>query len=420
MNDYRNPYENNGQQDLNSGTFGNGSGYYSSSGGYYGSPTPKKPKKSGGSAKVVIASLLAAVIGAVGGGVCTATLLNKPAAAQSSGSTSKLNASSVNISVDESVGSIAQAVAEKCTASVVGIRTTASSQNFFFGETESDGGSGSGVVYSEDGYIITNYHVISAAVESTGKSKIDVYFGSVDTEPYEATVIGYSISSDLAVIKVNATGLTPVELGNSDDLKVGQYAVTIGAPGGLEFMGSVTYGIISGLDRVVSSDSDVKLIQTDAAINPGNSGGALLDTNGRLIGINSSKIVSTEYEGMGFSIPVNTVIEKCRSIIERQNDPESYVGITLSKKYTESVLKYYGYPAGAVVQSVDDNSPAKSAGISRGDIITAFGSTEVTSYSRLEELIRESKPGDKVKVTLYRSGKSYTVELTIGSNNSNK
>lgn len=417
MNEYRNSYENNGSDDLNSSTF-SGQNYYGPSGGYYGSP--KRPKKkSGGNGKVIIAALLAAVIGTVSGGFITATLFKANSASDSKTpeSNSRLNASNININVDESVDSVAQAVAEKCTGSVVGIRTTTSTQNFFFGESESDGGTGSGVVYSENGYIITNYHVISAAVESTGKSRIDVYFDNVNTEPYEASVVGYSISADLAVLKINATGLTAIELGNSDDLKVGQYAVTIGAPGGLEFMGSVTYGIISGLDRVVSSDSEVKLIQTDAAINPGNSGGALLDTQGRLIGINSSKIVSTEYEGMGFSIPVNTVVEKCRSIIERQNDPESYVGITFSKKYTEAVLSYYGYPAGAVVQSVDDNSPAKNAGINRGDIITAFGNTEITSYSQLEELIRESKPGDKITIKLYRSGKTYTTELTVGSNN---
>lgn len=419
MNDYRNPYENNNQSNLNSETFGGGSNFYGSSGGY-GTPKPPRKKRSG-SAKVIVAAFLAAVIGAVGGGIGTAYIISDNYSSQSnnSGSVAKLNPSNVSINVDETVGSVAQAVAEKCTNSVVGIRTTASTQNFFFGETESDGGSGSGVVYSEDGYIITNYHVISAAVESTGKSRIDVYFESLETEPYEASVVGYSISSDLAVLKINAIGLVPVELGDSDSLKVGQYAVTIGAPGGLEFMGSVTYGIISGLDRVVSSDSEVKLIQTDAAINPGNSGGALLDISGKLIGINSSKIVSTEYEGMGFSIPVNTVIEKCRNIIERQNEPESYVGITFSKKYNETVLKYYGYPVGAVVQSVDDNSPAKSAGISRGDIITSFNNTEITSYSKLEELIRESKPGDKVTVKLYRSGRTYSVNLTIGSNNNN-
>lgn len=418
MNEYNNSYGSDNQNDLNSGTFGTGTNNYYNQGVYYGAP--KRPKRNGkGTARVVVASLLAAVIGAVGGGVSTAMILDRSTSASQSGNgSSKLNTSNVNINVDENVGSVAQAVAEKCVNSVVGIRTTTSSQNFFFGESESEGGSGSGVVYSEDGYIITNYHVISSVVESSGKSRIDVYIGSADTEPYEASVVGYSISADLAVLKIDAKNLTPIELGNSDDLKVGQYAVTIGAPGGLEFMGSVTYGIISGLNRVVSSDSEVKLIQTDAAINPGNSGGALLDTNGRLIGINSSKIVSTEYEGMGFSIPVNTVIEKCRSIIERQNEPESYVGITLSKRYTESILKYYGYPAGAVVQSVDDNSPAKSAGISRGDIITAFGDKEITSYSQLEELIRESTPGSKVTVKVYRSGKTYIAELTIGSNNS--
>lgn len=436
MNDYRNPYEQ-GQsepEDVNSGTFGQNPAprnYYDPNSGYYsyaygsGSPAPQEPKppkrkrEGHSTGTVIVASLLAAVIGAVGGGVSAAVVARQNSGGASgsvSGSGSSVNTSNVSINVDETVGSVAQAVAQKCSQSVVGIRTTTSVQNFFYGTSESTG-EGSGVIYSSEGYIITNYHVISSAVEATGSSRIDVYVGSAESEPYQAEVIGYNISSDLAVIKISADGLTPIELGDSDDLQVGQYAVTIGSPGGLEFMGSVTYGIISGLDRVVSTDSEVKLIQTDAAINPGNSGGALLDTKGRLIGINSSKIAATEYEGMGFAIPVNTVVEKCRQIIEKKDAPEPYVGLTVSKKYTQSVLNYYGYPAGAVVQSVDSGSPAEKAGLQRGDIITEFAGKTVSSYSLLEELIGESEPGSTVSVKLYRSGRYHTTDLTIGSNN---
>ena len=154
-----------------------------------------------------------------------------------------------------------------------------------------------------------------------------------------------------------------MELGDSSDLKVGQNVITIGAPGGLEFMGSVTYGIISGLDRTVSTNSALKLIQTDAAINPGNSGGALLDTSGKLIGINSSKIASVEFEGMGFAIPVNTVKEKCDKIISRKNDSQAYLGVSISSTNTNEVLSFYFYPSGAVVSSVAEGSPADNAGI---------------------------------------------------------
>ena len=248
-------------------------------------------------------------------------------------------------------------------------------------------------------------------------SKIEVFTDTLDSDSYEATVVGYNISTDLAVIKINAKGLTPAEFSDSSKLKVGQYVITVGNPGGLEFMDSVTYGVISGLNRVVSSDSDVKLIQTDAAINPGNSGGALVNTKGQLVGINSSKIVSEEFEGMGFAIPSNTVAEICKNIIEKQNDPEPYLGISVSEKYNSSVLKYYGYPSGAVVSSVADGSPADNAGLAKGDIITEFGGTKITEYSMLESLLQKCKPGDQVSVKIYRSGRYYSTTVTIGSNN---
>lgn len=372
---------------------------------------PEKPKKSitdktYSATVVIIAVVLAAVIGAVSG-IAAVKLGGKDTPAPVTP-----NTSNISINVDEDAASIAQAVAQKASGSVVGIRTTTSVMNFFGGSSESVG-SGSGVVYTSDGYIITNYHVIEAAVES---GMIEVFVDNKNTEPYEAKVIGYNISTDLAVLKIDATGLTPIEIGTSKDLKVGQYVVTIGSPGGIEFMGSVTYGIISGLEREVSSSNSVPLIQTDAAINPGNSGGALLDAEGKLIGINSAKIVAEEYEGMGFAIPVDTVVQKCESIIKKQNQPEPYTGITISERYTAQVLSYYGFPSGAVVLSVDDNSPASEAGITRGDIITKFNGVEITDYEILNELIRECDPNTSVPLTIYRSGRTYDIEITIKAN----
>ena len=182
-------------------------------------------------------------------------------------------------------------------------------------------------------------------------------------------------------------------------------------------MDSVTYGVISGLDRVVSSDSDIGLIQTDAAINPGNSGGALVDATGKLVGINSSKIVSEEFEGMGFAIPSNEAVEICEKIIAKENSPEPYIGITISEKYTAEVLKFYGYPTGAVVLSVYSGSPAYEAGLRKGDIITEFSGTEITEYTVLEKLMSNCKPNQKVNLKLYRSGRYYTTTITVGSNN---
>lgn len=388
---------------------------------------PKKAKKGHSTWVVIISSLLAAIIGATSGVLGMGSVLGiswlfsgddtTPTTSEGVSEIFNNNKDNVTIKVDENASSIAEAVAKKCTDSVVGIRTTTSVSGFF-GGTQEQSGDGSGVVYTSDGYIITNYHVIADAV-SGQNSKIDVFIGTDGSKSYPATVVGYNISCDLAVIKINVKGLTPMEIGNSDDLSIGQYVVTIGAPGGLEFIGSVTYGIISGLDRTVSTNTGLKLIQTDAAINPGNSGGALLDSNGKLIGINSSKIASVEYEGMGFAIPVNTVKEKCDKIIAREGTAQPYFGVSISSTYTSEVLELYGYPTGAVVSSVADGSPADKAGIVRGDIITEFNGTKIKEYTEFGEFLLDCKPNDTVKITIYRSGKYYTVNVKLASDSSN-
>lgn len=377
----------------------------------------KKPKSSHSTAVVIIASVLAAIIGAVSGIVFMGSAFKLETSTSQTQQEVTGSKNNVNINVDETVTSIAEAVSKKCTESVVGIRTTTSVASFF-GQSQNQSGEGSGVIYSSDGYIITNYHVIGDAVESSN-SKIDVFIGDSNSKSYSASVVGYNVSCDLAVIKIDASGLTPIELGNSDELNVGQYVITIGAPGGLEFMGSVTYGIISGLDRTVSTDSTLKLIQTDAAINPGNSGGALLNAEGKLIGINSSKIVSESYEGMGFAIPVNNVKEICDKIISRKSDGQPYLGVSISNTYTSEVLAFYGYPSGAVVSSVADGSPADKVGIERGDIITEFNGTAITEYTVLSDAMYECEPNDTVSIKIYRSGRYYTVNVKLTSDTSN-
>lgn len=380
---------------------------------FYNPPPKPKKKRSYGLGVIITACILSAIIGATSGAV-TAFFTAKNN--EGSAPAKDYSSNNVNIEIEETAESVAVAVAKKLENSVVGIRTTTSVISFFGGSQEATG-EGSGVIYTSDGYIITNYHVIQNAVESATPSKIEVFIGNTDGDHHEASVIGYNIASDLAVLKINATGLTPVEIGDSSALKVGQQVVSIGNPGGLEFMGSVTFGIISGLDRQISSSSGVKLIQTDAAINPGNSGGALLDTTGKLVGINSSKIVAEEYEGMGFAIPVNTVVERCEKIISRKDSPEAYVGINISETYTADVLRYYGFPTGAVVLSVDSDSPAQSAGIRKGDIITAFNGTEITEYTLFTDMLRDCEPDSKISLEIYRSGRYYTTTLTVASNN---
>ena len=385
----------------------------------YGYKPPKsqrsKSQKKYGAGVVIVAALLAAVVGAVSG-IAAVGINKSDSKADTAPTVSNVSGQNVNINIDETAESVVEAVAKKVTPSVVGIRTTTSVTNFFGGSSESTG-EGSGVVYSSDGYIITNYHVVSGAISNKSASKIEVFVDSLDLDSYEASVVGYNINTDLAVLKINASGLTAAEFTDSSDLKVGQYVITVGNPGGLEFMDSVTYGVISGLDRVVSSDSEVKLIQTDAAINPGNSGGALVNVKGQLVGINSSKIVSEEFEGMGFAIPSNTVKEICQKIIEKQNDPEPYIGVTISEKYTASVLQYYGYPTGAVISSVAEGSPAENAGLQKGDIITEFAGKTISDYTVLGETLEDCKPNDKVSVKIYRGGRYYTTTVTVGSNN---
>ena len=375
---------------------------------------PKKQKSRFSLLTVVVAAVVAGAVGVMSATVTTAYFWGK----DQNSVTDHLNLekNNVNISVNEQAISVVEAVAKKVTPCVVGIRTT-TSVNSFFGNQQEASGEGSGVIYKEDGYIITNYHVVEDAITNKKNSKIEVFLDSSAENSKVATVVGYNISADLAVIKINVTGLPAIEIANSDEIKVGQYVITVGNPGGLEFMDSVTYGVISGLNRVVSSDSDIGLIQTDAAINPGNSGGALVDATGKLVGINSSKIVSEEFEGMGFAIPSNVTVEICNKIISKENSPEPYIGITLSEKYTAEVLKFYGYPTGAVVLSVYNGSPAYDAGLRKGDIITEFDGKTVSDYNALGSLMNECEPDQKISVKLYRSGRYYTTTITVGSNN---
>lgn len=322
----------------------------------------------------------------------------------------------INIDVSDVDATIVEAVAKKVTSSVVGIRVTVSIESFFGGTQESSG-EGSGVIYTSDGYIITNYHVIEASI-TYSDADVRVFLNDKNEEGYEATVVGYNISNDLAVIKVNAENLPAVTFADSDKLNPGQFVVAIGNPGGLEFMGSITYGVISGLNRVISDTSGAaSLIQTDAAINPGNSGGALVNINGELVGVNSSKIVADGYEGMGFAIPSNTVKEITDKIISNKDDPTPYIGVTISERYDAETLKAYGFPVGAVVNSVVNGGPADNAGIERADIITEFNGVEITDYTILNDEIAKCKPGQTVSVTIYRARRYYTTNIKIGSNN---
>ena len=315
-----------------------------------------------------------------------------------------------------------QEAAQKVIPSVVCIQNyQISQQGFVFGyggsgNSESDSsslaGEGSGIIISEDGYIVTNQHVIDGAT--------NLKVVTSDGMTYEATLVGEDTQTDLAVIKIDATGLTAAEFADSADLQVGDEVMAVGNPGGLQLSSSVTFGYVSALNRpVTNSDTGytVNCIQTDAAINPGNSGGALVDMNGRVVGINSSKIAATEYEGLGFAIPSDTVQPIVSDLMEYgyvQDRP--MLGIT--GQYLNALqAAWNNVPSGFLVGEVNSEEATRS-GLQANDIITAIGDTQVTSAGTIATYIADMKPGDTVTLTVYRysTGQSLQIDLVLSEN----
>lgn len=324
------------------------------------------------------------------------------------------------VEIVQSGESAVTSVAEKVGPSVVGIRTTYQSTNELFG-AQSDGGEGSGIIISADGYILTNHHVIENALNDKTRSirsgsKIEVFLPNKIDKPYTATVKGYDSKADLAVLKINETNLPAIEFGDSDSLKIGEAAIAFGNPGGLEYMGSVTSGVISGLNRTVQLDGGrkIRLVQTDAAINPGNSGGALVNIKGQLIGVNTIKMVATGFEGLGFAIPVNDAKKIADELIKNTYVAKPYLGISVDQRYTEEIAKANNLPMGVYVAEVELLGAAQKAGIKADDIILKFNKVAVKSYDDLEEEKNKHKPGDVIEVQLYRDGKEMTLKVTLG------
>lgn len=294
-------------------------------------------------------------------------------------------------------GSIA-AIAEAVLPSVVSI----------IAEGRTLGGTGSGFILRADGYIVTNNHVIEAAVDD---GEITVAF--IDGEMVPATIVGRNASSDLAVLKVNRSDLPPVALGNSNDVRVGDTAIAIGAPLGLD--GTVTTGIISSLDRPVTTGGTGELsymnaIQTDAAINPGNSGGPLLNGKGEVIGVNSAIATTTGGEagniGLGFAIPINSAARIANEIIATGTSRTTIIGVTLDLRFTGR---------GARVSEVTAGGPADAAGILPGDVITAVDGRRIGDATELVVTVRSKAPGDEVEVGFTRDDKPQTAAVTLGA-----
>ena len=323
------------------------------------------------------------------------------------GGTSVPGGSDVTINIEGDSSINAASVYAKCEQSIVGIRVVAASSTASWKNEYTVVGEGSGVIYSEDGYIITNHHVIADAISSSGtlnyNYEIRVYFDEELTVYSTASVIGTDETTDLAVIKIKAENLTPVEITDSDSIAVGDQVFAIGSPGGLEFMNSLSEGIVSGVGRDVTTDSGVAydLIQTTTAINPGNSGGALLNEKGELIGICFLKIVASGYEGMGFAIPSNTVTEIVSTLIESGKVARPQIGIQVNTYYTATEAELAGLPAGAWIETVTEGGAAAAAGIEASSIITAFDGKAISDYTGLREELLKHKPGDSVVLTIY-------------------
>lgn len=282
------------------------------------------------------------------------------------------------------------------------------------------GSQGTGIIISEDGYIITNSHVID---DSRTRYKVRV---TIDNEEYDAQVTGFDSRTDLAVLKIDKTGLNPAEFANSDELQVGQSVVAIGNPGGMSFSNSITQGIVSALDRDVDHGS-ATYIQTDAAINPGNSGGPLLNMDGQVVGITTVKIVNTSYEGMGFAIPSQQAASVIDSIIKYGYvEGRVRIGIT-GTEITSDYASYYDLPMGIYVASIDEDGPLADTELEVGDIITKIDDVEITNFSTMYKELDKHKPGDTVTLTceypLDEGGteyEEYTIDVVLQSDEASK
>ena len=370
---------------------------------------PHRKKK--GSGKLVALCLVCALVGGIagGGGVAAAT------GAFSANRTTLLEGTRPATVVDVSnvTGKeplTAPEIYAAYVGSTVGITTEVVTTNGW-GQPVSQAAAGSGFVITEDGYILTNYHVIEDA------SSIQVSF--IDGSSYDAELVGGESENDIAVLKIEATGLTPVVIGDSDNVKVGEQVVAIGNPLG-ELTYSMTSGIISAKDRSITMENGevMNMIQTDTAINSGNSGGPLFDMYGQVIGITSAKLSgssssSATIEGLGFAIPINDVKGMVEDIMENGYvTGKPYMGITVST-VPESISERYGMSQGALVESVDESSCAAKAGLEKGDIITAMDGQTVISSAELVEAKKAYRAGDTVTLEVERSGEKLELTLTF-------
>ena len=303
------------------------------------------------------------------------------------------------------------AIYDQACNEVVGITTEVTYTNFF-GQTSSSAVSGSGFIVSPDGYILTNYHVIEYAYKGNYAITVMLHDGT----RYDASIVGVEDCNDIAVLKIDASGLDPVTFGDSDKLSVGDDVYAVGNPlGELEF--SMTTGHVSALDRLITTEDGseaINMFQIDAAVNSGNSGGPVYNANGEVVGIVTAKYSDTGVEGLGFAIPINDAAKIANDLITKGYvTGKAYMGVSIDERYNSMYSQYYNMPIGAFVKSVESGSCAESAGIQAGDIITRLGDVEITGYSDLKQAIKQYSAGDSAELELYRAGESRTLTVTF-------
>ncbi|MBQ2916968.1 MAG: trypsin-like peptidase domain-containing protein [Clostridia bacterium] len=307
--------------------------------------------------------------------------------------------------------------ASKVLPSIVGIKVEYTvSSNFIQGMSQVAQAEGSGVIMSEDGYILTNNHIINSSdssiyYEVSEATKLYVYLYNDETA-YEATIVGKDEETDLAVIKIEKEGLVAAELGNSSSIKIGEFAMAIGNPLGME--SSVTSGIISAVNRIVTSEDGTtyNLIQTDAAINSGNSGGALVNSEGKVIGINTLKLSGNGIEGMGFAIPINDTVDIYNQLIKYGKVLRPYIGIG-GVDLDEATAKHYELPVGIYVKEIQSNSPASSSNLKIGDVITGINGTSISTMDELNDIKNTKNIGDEIILDVYRNGETKQIKLKL-------
>ena len=378
-------------------------------------PPKKRRKRSGGRiARNAVALVLAAAMGFAGGfvGARVGNAGNKVVIHQ----VERTDSSAASGTAVASGGMTTSQVSEMVSPSVVVITTeqVVYSQWSWYGQNQVESGAGSGVIISSDGYILTCAHVVS------GASQITVTIGDTD---YTATVVGEDDTSDVAVLKIDATGLTPATVGDSDSLSVGDSVLAVGNPLG-ELGGTVTSGIVSALNRSVtiqgtSSTNTMSLIQMDASVSPGNSGGGLFNMNGELIGLVNAKSSSSDAEGLGFAIPINDAIQVAQDLLENGYvSGRPYMGITyIAVTDAQTAAQFNVNAYGVYVVDVVQGGPADKAGLKVGDRIVSIDGTEIAQKDDLGTLMQQHTAGDTLSITVARDGQMQTVSLTLGEKN---